>query len=435
MRQFMIALLTGCFLSGCGSHNRAGEEAMNKIAEAYVKLVLKIGQYDSDYVDAYYGPESWKPQPQGDAGEFPAAKLGREAEKLLTVLGSIDRESFSRIENLRYDYLLRQLTAVKGRIDFLAGTRLDFDQESRLFYDAVAPHHDAAYFEGALEALNALLPGSGSVTDRLTAFKDKFIVPPDRLKDVFEAAIAECRKRTLAHISLPEGENFAVEYVTGKPWSAYNWYKGHSYSLIQVNTDLPIYVDRIIDLAAHEGYPGHHVYNALLEAELVEKLQWMEYSVYPLFSPQSLIAEGSANFGIEVAFPGTERVEFEKSVLFPLAGLDASQAEKYYRIFDLQRKLSYAGNEAARGLLDGTMTREQASDWLVKYGLMSPERAEQRVRFIEKYRSYVINYNVGEDMVRSYVNRNGGTIDQPQRRWDIFRDLLSTPRTPSGLAE
>ena len=50
----------------------------------------------------------------------------------------------------------------------------------------------------------------------------------------------------------------------------YNWYKGNLRSVIQVNTDLPLAVDRAIDLACHEGYPGHHVYNALLEQRLVK---------------------------------------------------------------------------------------------------------------------------------------------------------------------
>ena len=44
---------------------------------------------------------------------------------------------------------------------------------------------------------------------------------------------------------------------------------------------------------------------------------WVEFTVYPLFSPQSLIAEGTANFGIEVAFPGAERTAFERETLYP----------------------------------------------------------------------------------------------------------------------
>ena len=131
-------------------------------------------------------------------------------------------------------------------------------------------------------------------------------------------------KRTLPHAELPAGESFTVEFVTNKSWSGYNWYQGNYRSLIQVNTDLPIYIDRAVDLACHEGIPGHHVYNALLEKHLMRDRGWVEASVYALFSPQSLIAEGTANYGIEVAFPGDERLAFERDVLFPAAGLKAA---------------------------------------------------------------------------------------------------------------
>ena len=196
-----------------------------------------------------------------------------------------------------------------------------------------------------------------------------------------------------------------------------NWYQGNFRSLIQVNTDLPIYIDRAIDLACHEGYPGHHVYNALLEQHLVKDLGWIEFTVYPLFSPQSLIAEGTANFGIEVAFPGTERVRFEQGELFPLAGLDAARAPEYYEAQQLVDQLSYAGN----------------ARWLEQYALMPHDRAQQRVRFFDQYRSYVINYNLGKDMVRRYIESRGGTADNPAKRWEEFERLLSSPRLPSGL--
>ena len=224
-----------------------------------------------------------------------------------------------------------------------------------------------------------------------------------------------------------------VEYVTGKPWSGYNWFKGGARSLIQVNTDLPIFVDRALDLAAHEGYPGHHVYNTLLERHVAGERDWIEASVYALFSPQSLIAEGTANFGIDVAFPGPERVAFEREVLFPLAGLDPDTAEGYAAARALAKALVYAGNEAARDYLDGRIGREAAADLLVRYALMSPAQAEQRVRFFDMYRSYVINYNLGEDLVRAWVERQGGTPDAPDRRWQVFAGLLSGLKLPASL--
>ena len=65
--------------------------------------------------------------------------------------------------------------------------------------------------------------------------------------------------------------------------------------------------------------------------------------------------------------------------------------------------------------------------------MMPTARAEQRVRFIDQYRSYVINYNLGQDLVRDYIERRGGTSDKPERRWEEFVALLSTPMLPSEL--
>jgi hypothetical protein len=165
---------------------------------------------------------------------------------------------------------------------------------------------------------------------------------------------------------------------------------------------------------------------------LVRDRGWMEFTVYPLFSPQSLIAEGTANFGIEVAFPGRDRVEFERTTLFPAAGLDAARAPEYYEVQALIDQLTYAGNEAARRYLNGGISREEAAAWLERYALSPKDRAAQRVRFFDQYRSYVINYNLGKDMVRSYIESKGGTADRPAERWQ-FAALLSSPRLPSGL--
>ena len=404
---------------------------MNRIAESYVKLVLAVGQHDADYVDAFYGPPEWRTA--AEQAKRPLSEIRDEATSLISEIEAQPPGAGDELVRLRHQYLARQLQALLARVNLLSGTRLTFDEESKALYDAVAPTHGAEHFQAILDELSALLPGNGPLSDRLDKFREGFIIPRDRLDAVFQAAIAECRKRTQEHVDLPAGESFEVEYVTGKSWSAYNWYKGGFHSLIQVNTELPIYVDRAIDLACHEGYPGHHVYNALLEKHLVEDRGWPEYSVYPLFSPQSLIAEGTANFGIEVAFPGEQRVAYERATLFPLAGLDPSDAEKYYEVQRLLQKLNYAGNEAARRYLNGEISRQDAEDWLVRYALMAPERAAQRVRFMDQYRSYVINYNLGQDLVRQYIESKGGTAEAPEKRWEEFERLISSPRLPSGL--
>jgi len=410
----------------------AQDSDMNTLGEQYVRLVLAMGQHDADYVDAYYGPPEWRREV--DAKKIPLAEITTRAAALAKeTAAAAPPASADELTRLRHDYLARQLEALRARAAMLTGTRLSFDEESQALYDAVAPTHTEAEFASVLAALEAKLPGRGPLVDRYDEFRKQFVIAPDRLDAVFKAAIDGCRSRTLQHIQLPPGESFTVEYVTGKSWSGYNWYQGNYRSLIQVNTDLPIYIDRAIDLACHEGYPGHHVYNVLLEKNLVRDRGWMEFSVYPLFSPQSLIAEGTANFGIEVAFPRTDRLEFERRVLFPAAQLKSEMATAYYDVLALVERLSYAGNEAARRYLNGEIDARAAADWLERYGLYSRPRAEQRVRFIDQYRSYVINYNLGKDMVAAHVEARGGTPDNQAKRWDEFAKLISSPRLPSGL--
>jgi hypothetical protein len=406
--------------------------AMEDLADRYVKLVLAVGVHDADYVDAYYGPPEWREA--AIAARRGIAELDAEAAGLLAAIQARPpAQDSAELVQLRHQYLERQVESLRSRLAMLRGERFAFDEESKLLYDAVAPTHTEREFERVLAELEQKLPGKGALRDRYQAFRDRFEIPKDRLSAVFDAAIEGCRARTLEHIDLPSGESFTIEYVTDKSWSGYNWYQGNYRSLIQINTDLPIYIDRAIDLACHEGYPGHHVYNVLLEQQLVRGRGWQEYSVYALFSPQSLIAEGTANYGIEVAFPDDERRAFERDVLFPAAGLDASQVERFHEIAALVEKLGYAGNESARRYRDARIDAAAARQWLEMYTLSSPERAAQRVRFFDQYGAYVINYNLGKDLVAASVERRAGS--DPERRWQEFARLISSPRLPSGLKQ
>ncbi|MFP5296547.1 MAG: hypothetical protein ACLGG3_04375, partial [Alphaproteobacteria bacterium] len=181
------------------------------------------------------------------------------------------------------------------------------------------------------------------------------------------------------------------------------------------------------DLGCHEGYPGHHVYNALLERTFVCERGWVEMSVYPLFSPMSFVAEGSANYGIDLAFPGNEALAFEREVLFPLAGLDPATAEKKAELQVLLRRLARAEYTIADAYLAGRIDRDTAIDQLMTYSLSPRDKATQRLRFIDTYRSYIINYGRGRDVVQTWVEGQGGD------RWDAMETLLSSQILPVDL--
>ncbi len=425
MRSFCCLMLAAFW---CLTGTTQAAERLDRIAEGYAHLVLALGQHDADYVDAFYGPAEWKQQAETEKKTL--EQIGFTARELVDALG---KTTAPEAEALRHDYLAHQLSALEARVRILRGEKMKFDAESRALYDAVAPTHPDSEFAKVIAELEKKIPGKGPLLARYEEWRKPFIIPKEKLDAVFQLAIQECRERTRAQIELPPDENFSVEYVTDKPWGGYNWYKGEYRSVIQVNTDLPTYIDRAIDLAAHEGYPGHHVYNALLEKNLVRDRGWPEFSVYALFSPQSLIAEGTANYGKEVVFTKSERMKFEREVLFPAAGIDPARVEEYYAVQEMTQRLSFAANEAARRYLNGDADAEATVAWLQKFAFMDEKRARQRLKFIERYRSYVINYNLGEQMVKTYIERQGGTNDDPAKRWREFAELLSSPRLPGGL--
>jgi len=400
-------------------------DPMDRFATDFVKLALQMGQIDGDYVDAYQGPMSWKAT--AEATKVDKVELAADIDQLHKRLKATQ---VSDDKSVRKANLLKLLRAMGVRLKVLSGKEVSFNKEVSEIYDVIPPVYDLAKYDTVLSQIDLLLPGEGAVADQVTDFWETIAIPKPKLKAVFDRAITECKLRTQRYFDLPETEKFKMEFVSDKPWSGYNYYQGNYESLIQINTDFPITIDRAVDLGCHEGYPGHHVWNIFIEQELVRKRGWIEYSVNPLFGPFGPLAEGSANFGVQLAFPKDEKIKFEREVLFPMADLDPKRADTLAKLNDLMLQLSHATNEVARRYLDGDITYDEAIPLLQKYYLESRERTEQRLRFVNKYRGYVINYNMGRDMAANYVNAAG---DSREAQWAAFRDMLTIPLTPSDI--
>ncbi len=402
--------------------------ALDQEAERYVRLGLELGEYDKDYVDAYLGPKEWAEN---------AKKNLRSKDELADAIATLlsDLNQFSSTDSelmIRHGALLRNVRAMDTRIRMAKGETFSFAEEARLIYDATLPIYDFSEFDRTLEEIDKLIPGERDLADRVDAFRNSLVIPEDRLNAVFELAIEECKKRTSEYITLPATEHFVLEYVTEQTWSGYNWYQGDNESLMQINLDFPVKIDRAVGLGCHEGYPGHHVWNVLVENKLLKENGWIEFSIFPLFSPQALIGEGSANYGVDLSFPGDDKSQYERDILFPLAGLDPEKALTLNRLNKLTRKLSHAITATAQGYLDGKISRDEAIEQRRKYALTSRDRAEQSVRFIEQYRSYVLNYNFGKDVVKAYIEKQG---DDQRSRWQAFERMLTGLPSVSAMTE
>jgi hypothetical protein len=402
--------------------------SITDISDAYIRLTLEAGTHEAEYVDAYYGP----PALQTAAKENPRSLAQLIIEtRVLTAAIDVALPSIKVVSERRRAVALRgMLIAADTRLQMLQGRKFAFNDEARGQFATVPELKPLAYYDAILANLETLIPGDGPLSARVDAFNERYIIPKDRLQPVFDAAIAECKRRTAQYINLPAGETFVMEFVTGKPWSGYNYYKGNYKSLIQINTDLPIRISRAVDLGCHEGYPGHHVLNLMVEEQMARKNGWKEYEVNPLYSPTSVLSEGSANYGIDLAFPASERLAFERDILYPMAGLDPKSAQAFWQMQQMTEALSGARLTIAKMYLDGEITRSQALDLTQKYLLLSPARAEQSVKFTDHYRSYVINYGWGKDLVRAYIER--GNPDATER-WRRMEKILSEPTVPADL--
>jgi hypothetical protein len=400
--------------------------ALDDYAERYVRLALELGEYDSDYVDAYLGPVEWREQAREQLR--PKNQLAADIAGFLQELKELSTES--ELEQHRLDHLLKNARAMDARIRMAMGETFSFATEARLIYDVELPDDEMARFDRLLEEIDALVPGEGGLAERVDAFRSQFEIANDKVEAVFQAAVDECRRRTAAHIELPADERYSLEIVSGTNWGGYNWYQGGNHSLMQVNLDFPLKIDRAINLGCHEGYPGHHVWNMMVENRLLKERGWIEYSVFPLYSPAALVAEGSANYGVDLAFPGNEKTGFERDVLYPIAGLDPQLAEQLQRLNDLTSELALARVTTTRLYLDGEISRDEAIERTRKYSLTSRERAERSVRFAEQYRSYVLNYSVGKALVKAHIERQA---DDPEGRWKAFERMLVDMPTASEM--
>jgi hypothetical protein len=235
----------------------------------------------------------------------------------------------------------------------------------------------------------------------------------------------------LQHFTLPPNERVTLNITSNQHWVGFTEFRGNSHSVIHLNADVPVHIERAIELGCHEGYPGHHAHASMLEEEIINSRGWDEYKLVTLLGPYSVITEGAASFAEHLAFTRSERMAFDRDILLPLAGIDASDIERYYHFVDLVGELNFARNTAASAYLYEGMSRDDAISWLMEYGLETRGTASQRLDFIDAQRAYVVTYNYGKRIVEDYI---GEVLNQdPEQAWSQFSEILLTPMMPADL--
>ena len=431
-----LLLTAGCHRQGSAAaggtpdagpwESASSPDTIDSIARDYVRVALALGERDPDSLDYSIAPAAIQAKireayPADDQIDREAASL----EDRLARIGAGDAESKARVEFLRL-----QLRAIRARARMLHGAYLDFDSEAAaLFATTRLPDgvEDMVQQIGIRASILRQLPVSAHGTTlaaRYGAYDRRFLVPPDTLKAVMSAALNVCRARTLEHMQLPAGESVDLTFVHRQPWSAFSRYRGNAHSTISLNLDFPITVDDALELACHEGYPGHHVFNTLRDQALLTQNHWPEAALQLTFSPQSYLSEAAAAYAPRLAFSVAERTRIERETLFPLAGLNPAEAERYVAISSAIRQLSPAEPAIAREYLDGRLEFVRAGRQLGDELLMA--NADASLLYMNEYRTYMLAYTDGPRRIAAVLPPESGPA---AARWKAYAALMVNPQT------
>lgn len=409
-------LAVAALLAGCKRAPPADPVARQ--AEEYVRIALELDRHRKGEVDGYFGPAELDTR---------LAKEGPSLAELLTRSGALVTgvDAIPPVPgNDRVTRLQAKARQLQALLEVMgASTRLPFADEARKLYGVDLPEVDSTATAATLKELDTLLTGIGTLAFRLASFQNQLVIPADKRKAVFDRALEECRARTKAHWALPDTEQLTVEWSRSVP-AAWHRYQGGGRSMLQINPTAIALVGAAVDVACHEGYPGHHAQFLLLDAASPGGLP-LEDQVVLLRSPDSTLREGAANYGVDLVWTPEERLAFERDVLSPLAGLSPDQAEKARKVHQLINQLSTAVIPILRDYRDGTLSFNSATYRLEREALVTSQAA--LLKYVDDFGAYSVGYTVLRDRLQRYIEAE--VQQSGADPWAVLRKVLVTPES------
>ncbi|MES2624255.1 MAG: hypothetical protein V4628_03165, partial [Pseudomonadota bacterium] len=147
-------------------------------------------------------------------------------------------------------------------------------------------------------------------------------------------------------------------------------------------------------------------------------------------SPESVLREGAANYGVELVFTAEERLAFERDVLFPLAGLSPELAEQHAQVQKLIGSLSAGVIPLIQQYRDGSLSFNSATFRLEREAMVSSPSA--LLEYVDKFGAYSVGYTVAKKRLQDYIANQ--SAEDP---WAVLHRILAETdvavlQTPEG---
>jgi hypothetical protein len=399
-------------------------DAVDAVARDYVELALDAQRLQPDLISVI-APQPI-PSTRGKKSARDAVAIERALGALTTRLDGVGPVT-DRLDAMRLRALRARIESLRVQMRPADAPQLPVAEEVARKFGFVPDFRPLAGYDAALDRLDKAMPGDGNLPERIDAMKKAAIVPPDRIEPVSRAAIAECRRRTAAHLDLGR-EGIELKVTDDPTFPAGATYAGGGKSIVTVSRVLPMNVDQVLQMACHEVYPGHHVHYVTLDRALNSGRGWVEFSVDQV-GPAVPVAEAVAEYGVGLAFPVEERLAFERDVLFPLAGLTMGDPAQWRAYLSARSSILGASATVARDYLGGSIDHDQARRQFIRYRLQTPEAAGQLLKMLSAVGSYVIASDLGWYTIDRVMQ--GRSVEE---QWRLLAQIEREPMLLDDIA-
>ncbi len=350
---------------------------MDDIGRRYLLLALRLRRHLPDFVRSYIGPAEMA---EAIAGEAPSPAEELHLEALSLHAAAAELAGAGGGDDRRRRWLADQLTAIAASARLLAGEEIALVDLVEELYGIPAEAEPEATFTSARHLLGDALPPGGTLAARLEAHERSVTLPAETVVRAVRRMASAMRQRTIRDVWLPEGESVQFAVAGNRPGAFWASYLGGLQTRVEISSDQTVSLGLVVQLAGHEGYPGHHAERATKEALLVRERGLGEAMVTCGFTPEEAISEGLAEHARGLVLSDQEL----GSVLHRLARdlalpIPAAAIEREVMVARARSPLRRATANAALMLVRDAVPAREVRAWLAESSLMGERQVDEEM--------------------------------------------------------
>lgn len=377
-----------------------------EIGLAYVRLALGVSRWVPGLLNGYLGPAEWQ---EAVLAEPPSLEMLRNH-----AVATATAAQKSDLPRNRQERILRNARALLWLIRFQENEQLMFSEQVRMLLDLQPESVDEAFFQTAHDTLSALLPGSGSLTERYTTWQATYTLPATAALPLLAEALEGLRNRLGPDSPLTAGRIKLVETDEDGPISCQQ-------GQLHLPQAANLRVDRLYHLAARWGYGGVHSVHTAMVRRYAAGEGDMECAVLLNLGPDQVITRG-----LPLALlPDLDLYPTAIPALLRTAGLPAIASEQLRAIHLAEDALQWGLANAAL-LLHGEGLRPRAvRRRLMADALLPPEAADRQLQALLDpiFAAHVFAPLIGGPLLKTWLARQNHSVTA----------LLADPPVPSTM--